>query len=767
MTIEMDTDIDEAMLAKAEEVIVRWDARAEARKARSEALAGGRPLEADTRTRLAARVNNLLADVRLASRGRRPPSNLALKALVERPTPVTPEEIDESIVQEVVVGARDFLSIEFLERGLLASHSVGRVLISSGGGLRARGTGFLVAPGLLLTDHHVLTSRDLAAICSIEMDYELNRLGPPRQPQVFAFEPDRFFLNDAALDYALVAVAATSDHGAALTDYSWLALNPAQGKIVVSDQDYLNIIQHPLGREKEVVVRNNRVLDLRTANDAAADALGPFLHYEGDTEKGSSGSPVLNDQWDVVALHHSGVPARDGQGNWLDKEGHVWRREEQSISEIQWVANEAIRVSSLIAAISNAPVAPQEQEFLNQLLSAQPPARIGDRSRAQEAIGERQPSPTVRRQQAERPRRPLTAARPGQATDRPPTPAASATIELPLRITISLGGERLLRQVSALGSTQIDRPTVEEALEPDDFADRDGYDASFLGVAVPLPTIKPQPRFGGALRVSRPARAADTHELRYHHYSVILCAERRLAYISACNADFGAAVNASRAQGTSSWRSDPRIDGRQQLSGRFYDHNDYDKGHLTRRDDAAWGRTVAEAIAANNDTFLYPNAAPQHYLLNQSDEFTHAGLDLWGDLENYISQQAGGQRLTIFNGCIFGDEDKPLLDALVPLSFYKIVVWRDAGADPGAVGFVLHQDDLVAALPEEAIDPGRFEIRQRRIADIEAMVDVDFGRVKDWDLLATARPEEAIEDGGILIRSLDDILLQVNPAPTR
>ena len=32
MTIEMDTDIDEAMLAKAEEVIARWDARAEARK---------------------------------------------------------------------------------------------------------------------------------------------------------------------------------------------------------------------------------------------------------------------------------------------------------------------------------------------------------------------------------------------------------------------------------------------------------------------------------------------------------------------------------------------------------------------------------------------------------------------------------------------------------------------------------------------------------------------------------------------------------------
>ena len=44
MTIEMDSDIDEAMLATAEEAIARWDARAEVRKARNEALAARRPL---------------------------------------------------------------------------------------------------------------------------------------------------------------------------------------------------------------------------------------------------------------------------------------------------------------------------------------------------------------------------------------------------------------------------------------------------------------------------------------------------------------------------------------------------------------------------------------------------------------------------------------------------------------------------------------------------------------------------------------------------
>ncbi|MDE3819740.1 DNA/RNA non-specific endonuclease [Sinorhizobium meliloti] len=38
--------------------------------------------------------------------------------------------------------------------------------------------------------------------------------------------------------------------------------------------------------------------------------------------------------------------------------------------------------------------------------------------------------------------------------------------------------------------------------------------------------------------------------------------------------------------------------------------------HLTRRDDAARGKTLAAAVAANDDTFFYTNAAPQHFLFN-------------------------------------------------------------------------------------------------------------------------------------------------------
>jgi endonuclease G len=669
--------------------------------------------------------------------------------------PITAEEINKEIVNEVVLGTRDFLSVEFLERGVVAARSIGRVLIQSGGDLRARGTGFLVASGLLLTNEHVLTSPELAARCALEMDYEQNRFGPPKQQQVFRLDPERFFLNDGELDYALVAVAPTSDRGVPLTSYGWLPLNGAQGKISISDKDYLNIVQHPLGREKEVVIRNNRVLDMRTATEEAAEKLGAFLHYEADTEKGSSGSAVMNDGWEVVGLHHSGVPATDEAGNWLDKDGHIWREGEQPVERIQWVANEALRVSSLVAALAIANLDPGKRALLKEAFSAQAPLALGERTLAEESL-----AGAATRTPRTPPEAPQPARRTPARREAPATGGTAAVIEVPLRISITLGEVSSAPTVIAARTS----PATElllERLEPEDFADRDGYDREFLGVSLPLPKLKAGPRFGGALVVPRPARAGDRTELRYHNYSIVMCGKRRLAYVSACNLNFAAPETAGRKDGRKTWRMDPRLDPVHQLADKFYDHNDYDKGHLTRRDDVAWGETLLAAIAANDDTFFYTNAAPQHFLFNQSDDFTQAGLDLWGDLENHISEQGAAQRtrLTIFNGPIFGERDKPLHDALVPLKFYKIVIWKDEGEDPAAVGFLLDQADLVATLPEEAIDPGRFEIRQRRIAEIEAELDIDFGKVKSWDRLAAPDAEEAIGTDGIPIMSLADIRL--------
>ncbi|MCA1510185.1 DNA/RNA non-specific endonuclease [Bradyrhizobium sp. NBAIM01] len=757
MTAEMDNDPDfnSVFLERAAEAAKRWRERTAVREQKAIAVEEGRALAADTPPRVALRLNRLIDQVRKSVSDGRLPDNPTLQDLINRPTPLAAEDLNEQLVQEVVLGVRNFLSVEFLARGIQASRRVGRILIDTGGGLRARGTGFLIGNGVVLTNEHVLRTQEQAATCFIQMDYEQNRFAPNPQPQLFAFEPDRLFLNSRNLDFAIVAVAPRSNQGAGIDQYGWLALNEAQGKITVTPDDFVNIIQHPLGREKEVVVRDNRLLDLSTSSQEA-NSLGPFLHYEADTEKGSSGSPVLNDQWEVVALHHTGVPVEDAGGHWLDKEGKVWDEKTQSSAEIAWRANEGVRVSSLIAELSQLQLSSEQKALLAPVLNKTPPPldvrkEAIELRKANEPVGRRAPDRLEREQ--------VAAIQPSVRT--------ALELEIPLRISLAIGEARQPLAGTPIASAPVRVPSfrgeiLEERLEPEEYADREGYDRRFLGVNVPFPTMKAQPRFGRALRVPRPARPRDTTELRYHRFSIIMNERRRIAYVSACNVNFNPPESVSRDEGGQSWRLDPRIDPQDQLGASYYNDNDYDKGHLTRRDDAAWGSDKEDALAANWDTFHYTNAAPQHYLLNRSTDFTGADLDLWGDLENFISEQGGQQRtrLSVFNGPIFGDRDKKLDDARVPWAFFKIVIWRDRNERPGAIGFVLSQRDLIENLAEEAIDPGRFSIRQKRISQIERDLDISFGPVTEWDQMLPRGAEESLDEEGIEITRVSDILIR-------
>jgi len=61
------------------------------------------------------------------------------------------------------------------------------------------------------------------------------------------------------------------------------------------------VIQHPLGQYKQIVLSNNQVIGM---NDR-------FLYYEADNEHGSSGSPVFNQSWELVALHRAYLSEND------------------------------------------------------------------------------------------------------------------------------------------------------------------------------------------------------------------------------------------------------------------------------------------------------------------------------------------------------------------------------------------------------------------------------------------------------------------------
>ncbi|MGK3206214.1 DNA/RNA non-specific endonuclease [Amycolatopsis sp. MEPSY49] len=245
-------------------------------------------------------------------------------------------------ILERIVLTDDLLGVGYLEGGVTASAAVGRVDIrDERGRLTGYGTGSLVSPELLLTNHHVLPDAATAGFSVVEFDYQDGVDGLPRPVRAFGLEPDRFFVADEDLDFALVAVKATA---ADLRPFGFNRLIGSEGKAIVGD--FVTIIQHPRGGKKQIALRENRIVDV----------LDKFLHYETDTEPGSSGSPVFNDQWEVVALHHASVPA----------EGHA---------EYGGFLNEGIRVSRLLAFLRAQRFSPDRQALLDRLATRPERAR--------------------------------------------------------------------------------------------------------------------------------------------------------------------------------------------------------------------------------------------------------------------------------------------------------------------------------------------------------------------------------------------------------
>lgn len=268
-----------------------------------------------------------------------------------------------AVALERVIGKSDLIGVVYLELALAVSRSVGRVRIRTATGQSVGfGTGSMVSPRLLLTNNHVLGSAREAHNSRVEFNFQDDLAGRPSASVVFDLEPEAFFVTDARLDYSLVAVAEGSISGdAALGQFGWNRLIEEQGKAIVGE--HVNVIQHPNGEPKQLALRENRIVD----------ELEDFLHYETDTAPGSSGSPVFNDQWEVVALHHSGVPRRDEQGRLLTRDGVPWTPE-MGEQRIDWVANEGARISRVVRHIKRRSLPTDAQRRLrNGMFEAPPP----------------------------------------------------------------------------------------------------------------------------------------------------------------------------------------------------------------------------------------------------------------------------------------------------------------------------------------------------------------------------------------------------------
>ncbi len=259
----------------------------------------------------------------------------------------------------------------------------------------------------------------------------------------------------------------------------------------------------------------------------------------------------------------------------------------------------------------------------------------------------------------------------------------------------------------------------------------DGYDSGFLPTPLPLPVA-----------------AGVTRTLDYPRFTVLLDPQRRLAAATAVNIDGSRLLDLPRA---GEWRLDPRVREEEQTGAAVYAHNDLDRGHLVRRRDPGWGET-ADARAAMDATFFYPNAAPQAAGFNQSKE-------LWLGLEDHVLAyaQSTSQRISVFTAPVLADDDPPYRGIRIPLRLWKIAAWQAPGLT--TAGFVLDQTELIDTRDGLLAAPplGAFRTFQVPVADIAALTGLDLGRMPEADVL---RAQGARASGWRPLESGDDILLR-------
>ncbi|AQU80188.1 endonuclease [Planococcus faecalis] len=247
----------------------------------------------------------------------------------------------DNLAIERIINKSDLFPIAHLQAGLDVSKAVCRIAIrGKNGQLEGYGTGFLVSPNLLLTNNHVLETAESAMYAVAEFNYQDDVHFMPLEIISFRLDPRLFFITNEALDFTLVAVEPNNSNAVPLANFGYLPLLPKPGKIL--EGEYVTIIQHPNGGPKAITIRENEVKFISS----------DFVQYVSDTEPGSSGSPVFNDQWMVVSLHHAGIP--DPNDNNV------------------WIANEGIRISSIIQHLSDKRVGIENEEsrkLLDQLLS--------------------------------------------------------------------------------------------------------------------------------------------------------------------------------------------------------------------------------------------------------------------------------------------------------------------------------------------------------------------------------------------------------------
>ncbi len=211
-------------------------------------------------------------------------------------------EVPESGNLEKIIGKQsNLLRINWLEKALQASKAVCRIVCAN----EDMGTGFLTKEGYIFTNQHVIPSADIAKTTQAEFNYELDTAGKVRARTIYQLDASDYTASPSdQLDFARVRVIDRGD--APLSQWGFVEFDSEN---LPKSGDAVTIIQHPNGEDKQIALSANEVLSV----------WNQYVFYTTDTDLGSSGSPVFNQDWRVVAIHHAGKT--DGGGLRINARG--------------------------------------------------------------------------------------------------------------------------------------------------------------------------------------------------------------------------------------------------------------------------------------------------------------------------------------------------------------------------------------------------------------------------------------------------------------
>jgi len=650
----------------------------------------------------------------------------------------------------------DFVPVSFFDGGEAAASAVGRVVHADGS---PWGSGFLVSNGLFLTNNHVIPTAADADGLRVQFNYQCDALGKEQPVTSFAFAPERFFVTDPEddLDFTLIALAETGAGPASLESLGFCPLSDGDAKHMLGE--FVNIIQHPEGDYKQVVLRENQL----------ANRFPRVLHYSADTQPGSSGSPVFNDDWEAVALHHWGEPYLVT----TRPDGTPVRRD----------VNEGVRISAIVEALraARSSLGPRQQALLDAALNV--PFRWPSLLQPADGRANGHPiSPPSRQPQESKKGQGIV-----MQLDTRVNPGGSMTFTIPLLVTVSIPGvDGAPAPAAPKTNGHAPKASTRRAGESAhlDFEGATGYDPGFLdGFEVPLPRITPR-ALGKPAALLDPGDA-DPYELHYVHFTIVMNEDRRMAFFTGVNIDGANSRIVDRKTGkvkdggerggprgddggdsseaVETWYVDDRIAASAQCDQSIYANQQpkrvFDRGHQVRREDPVWGDDDT-AEQANAQTFGFCNCCPQQFQFNESKS-------LWGAIEDYVLENARAekQRLSVFTGPVFTAADPEYRSIRVPLMFYKVVV-RVEGGQLKATALVASQERLLSWLPEsiragggaESFDDlGKVKHFQTTVKKVEEMTGLDFGDLRDHDTFGAS---ESLAGPMIPLRRAEDVRLR-------